>query len=135
MNKTLQLDHVALEVADLDAAIAFYTEKIGLRLQFRQLDETHHEAFAYLELAGGNLELLQSLDADNQPKPFSPPARRESNCPHLAIGVEDMDALLGQLRDNGIPLIKGPLEIPGQVRWYYLADPDGNILEFVQWLK
>lgn len=135
MNKALRLDHVALEVADLDAAIAFYTKKIGLRLQFRQLDETHHEAFAYLELAGGNLELLQSLDADNQPKPYTRPARRASNCPHLAIGVEDMDALLGQLRDNGIPLIKGPLEIPGQVRWCYLADPDGNILEFVQWLK
>lgn len=131
----LRLDHVALEVADLDAAIAFYTQKIGLRLQFRQVDESHHEAFAFLEMEGGNLELLQSLDPDNRPKPFTPLPRRDSNCPHVAIGVKDLDALLQQLRRDGIPLVKGPLEIPGQVRWCYLADPDGNILEFVQWAQ
>jgi hypothetical protein len=27
------------------------------------------------------------------------------------------------------------MEIPGMVRWLYAADPDGNVLEFVQWLQ
>ena len=38
------------------------------------------------------------------------------------------------LNEKRIPILKGPLEIQGQVRWMYLADPDNNILEFVQWL-
>ncbi|MCZ6792378.1 MAG: VOC family protein, partial [Planctomycetota bacterium] len=54
-----RLDHVAVRVSDLDAATAFYTEKLGLKLLFRKVDETQHEAFAFLELEGGNLELLQ----------------------------------------------------------------------------
>ena len=73
-----QLDHVAVQVADLDAAIAFYTEKLGLKLVFTKVDRAHHEAFAFLELAGGRLELLQTLDADGhaQPRP-KPPIRSE----------------------------------------------------------
>ncbi|MBW7864867.1 MAG: VOC family protein [Candidatus Hydrogenedentes bacterium] len=129
-----RLDHVALRVADLDASIAFYTEKIGLRLMFRELDPEHHEAFAFLELDGGNLELLQMLDEKNRPLPFSPPSPAPPYCPHAALGVDDLDAVLEKARRDGLALLKGPLEIPGKVRWLYLADPDQNVLEFVQWL-
>ncbi len=130
----LSLDHVALEVSDMDAAIAFYTEKIGLELISEQLDPEHHERFAFLRLEGGNLELLQSLDDDNQPAAFVRTEPRRSNCPHVAIGAPGLDGVLARLRAAQIPILKGPLEIPGQVRWLYAADPDGNVLEFVQWL-
>lgn len=129
-----RLDHVALRVADLDASIVFYTEKIGLRLMFRELDPEHHEAFAFLELDGGNLELLQMLDEENLPLPHTPPVPAPPYCPHVALGVDDLDAVLEKARRDGLALLKGPLEIPGKVRWLYLADPDQNVLEFVQWL-
>ena len=67
------LDHVAVRVSDVDAAISFYTDKLGLKLLFREFDETHHEAFCFLQLAGAKLELLQSLDDQNRPQPFAPP--------------------------------------------------------------
>ena len=37
-------------------------------------------------------------------------------------------------RDD-IPVVKGPMEIPGMVRWVYTHDPDRNIIEFVQWTE
>jgi lactoylglutathione lyase len=128
-----QLDHVAVQVADLDAAIAFYTEKLGLKLVFTKVDRAHHEAFAFLELAGGRLELLQTLDADGhaQARPKRPIA--EPFCPHIALATGDLDQLLERLEQQGIPIVKGPLEIPATVRWLYVADPDNNIIEFVQW--
>jgi hypothetical protein len=49
--------------------------------------------------------------------------------------VEDLDLLIVQLERVGIQICKGPLEIPGRVRWLYVADPDQNIVEFVQWIK
>jgi catechol 2,3-dioxygenase-like lactoylglutathione lyase family enzyme len=131
----LKLDHVAVEVSDLDASMAFYGQKLGLELMFCQLDAEHHERFAFFKLAGGNLELLQSLDDQNHPIPFPKQAPRRSNCPHVAIGTGDLDAVLQLLEAEGIPLLKGPLEIPGQVRWLYASDPDGNIIEFVQWMN
>ncbi len=129
-----RLDHVALRAADLDRAIDFYTNTLGLQLMFRELDEEHHEAFAFLELEGGNLELLQMLDENNQPLPHTAPKPEPPYCPHVALGVDDLDLLLATLANAGIALLKGPLLIPNKVRWCYMADPDNNVIEFVQWL-
>lgn len=131
----MKLDHVALRVSDMERAIRFYQEKIGLPLMFDQTDDTHHERFAFLRIEGGNLELLQTLDEHNQPLPYTPPTPDASNCPHVALGTDDLDAILALCAREEIPVLKGPLEIPGQVRWVYLLDPDRNILEFVQWLN
>jgi catechol 2,3-dioxygenase-like lactoylglutathione lyase family enzyme len=130
----MQLDHAAFRVADLDRAINFYTGVFGLRLMFRQEDPDHHEAFAFLEVEGGNLELLQCLDEQNRPVPYDPPKVEPPFTPHLAMKAENLDQLVATLQEKGIPIVKGPLEIPGQVKWLYLTDPDQNVLEFVQWL-
>jgi lactoylglutathione lyase len=127
-------DHFAFGVSDLDASIEFYTRKIGLKLLFKESDDNHHEAFAFLELNGRNLELLQSLDENNQPVPRIKQEIVEPYCPHLAIGTDDLDGVLSSMKEKQVPVIKGPLEIPGKVRWVYFADPDNNILEFVEWL-
>ncbi len=128
-----RLDHVAVRVSDLDAATAFYTEKLGLKLLFRKVDERHHEAFAFLELEGGNLELLQLLDEHNNPKAYLAPSIEEPYCPHLALATTDMDSLLKKWEREAIRIVKGPLEVPGLARWVYTCDPDNNIIEFVQW--
>ena len=54
-----------------------------MKLMFQKKDEEHHEAFAFLELEGGNLELLQALDEDNQPVPFDPPRDRKPILPTI----------------------------------------------------
>lgn len=129
----MKLDHVAVQVADLDGAIDFYADRLGLPLLFRELDEEHREAFAFLRLDGGNIELLQKLDAGM--KPVSLPAKKveEPFCPHIAISVSNLDEVIGELERAGIGVVKGPLLIPGKVRWLYVADPDGNVIEFVEW--
>jgi catechol 2,3-dioxygenase-like lactoylglutathione lyase family enzyme len=130
-----QLDHVAVQVTDLDAAIAFYTEKLGLELLYTKIDRAHHEAFAFLQLAGGRLELLQRVDVDGHPQPRSKPPIAEPFCPHIALSTRDLDQLIERLGQAAISIVKGPLEIPATVRWLYVADPDNNIIEFVQWIS
>ncbi len=129
-----KVDHFAFEVSDMDAAIRFYTETLGLKLLSRDLDEDHHEAFAFLELEGGNLELLQVLDENNRPIVSEKQEIGRSHSPHLAIETEDMDRLISTLEKKGVPIVDGPLEITGKVRWVYISDPDNNIVEFIQWL-
>ncbi len=129
----MKTDHFALLVSNLDAAIQFYTERLGLKLLSSEVNEADHEAFAFLELEGGNLELLQGLDEKGWPAPFVKPVIQPPYCPHLALQTEDMDQIVQLFRAKGIPIVKGPLELPGRVKWIYLSDPDNNVIEFIQW--
>ena len=122
-------DHSAFQVSNMDASIRFYTEALGLKLLFRHVNEEQREDYAFLELDGGNLELLQYLGA-----PFVKPEIRPPYCPHLALATDDMDETLRLFNEHGIPIVKGPLEIPGEERWVYVSDPDNNIIEYIQWL-
>lgn len=125
-------DHVAFQVSDMDATLAFYVGGLGMTLMFRKTDEEHGEEFAFLELDGGNLELLRSLDSAPCTSHLAPPT--SPYCPHLALKTDDLDSVVRMLNEKRIAILNGPLEIPGEVRWLYLADPDNNVLEFVQWL-
>ncbi len=122
-------DHMAFQVSNMDASIRFYTEALGLKLLFRHVNEEVREDYAFLELDGGNLELLQYLGA-----PFVKPEIKPPYCPHLALATDDMDETLRLFKERGIPVVKGPLENPGEERWVYVSDPDNNIIEFIQWL-
>lgn len=129
----MKLDHVAFQVSNMDRALEFYTGRLGLKLMFDKVSEEHRERFAFLELEGGNLELLEKHDDHGRPVSFSRLHPRPPYCPHVAIGTGDFDGLVRLLEEKDIPILKGPLEIKGEVRWLYFADPDGNVLEFVEW--
>ena len=117
-------DHTAFQVSDLDSAIRFYTEKLGLRFIARDVNPEAQEAFAFLELEGGNLELIKKLD-----RPFQRPKIEPPYCPHFAIRTENMAQVVEMAAKQGIRVVAGPLEIPGKVEWIYLADLDNNIIE------
>ena len=128
------VDHFAFQVSDLDASIEFYVRVLGLDLIFREKDDEHHEAYAFLELEGCNLELLQLLDENNEPVAPIRNELRPPYCPHLALGTDNLEGVMAQLERKKVVVLKGPLEIDGRVRWLYLTDPDGNVIEYVQWL-
>jgi catechol 2,3-dioxygenase-like lactoylglutathione lyase family enzyme len=56
-----RLDHIALEVADMDRAIAFYTEKLGFSLRSRATNHEQQEDYCFLSSEGLNLELISDL--------------------------------------------------------------------------
>jgi lactoylglutathione lyase len=124
-------DHVALQVSNMDESLQFYTETVGLRLVFRNVNVEEQEDYAFLELDGGNLELIQRLGDEAFEKPqIKPPF-----CPHLALTTDDMTRTLRTIEEKHIPIVKGPLEIAGAERWVYISDPDNNVIEYIQWLS
>ncbi len=124
-------DHVAFQVSNMDESLQFYTETVGLRLVFRNVNTEEQEDYAFLELDGGNLELIQRLGDE----PFEKPQIKPPFCPHLALTTDDMTRTLRTIEEKHIPVVKGPLEIAGAERWVYVSDPDNNVIEYIQWLS
>lgn len=125
-----RIDHTAFEVSDLDAAVRFYTALLGFRLLSRSIDQDQQEAFAFLELEGGRLELIQKLG-----RPFAKPHVFPPFCPHIALAVEDISRTAHWAADQGITVLQGPSVIPGEATWMYVADADNNLIEYIQWLR
>jgi lactoylglutathione lyase len=124
-------DHVAFEVSNMDQSIQFYSQVLGLPLLFRKVNQEGQEEYAFLELAGGNLELLQQLGGE----PFVKQTIKPPYCPHLALTSQDMTQTLKLIEEHHIPVIKGPLENAGAEKWIYISDPDNNVIEFIQRMK
>ncbi len=122
-------DHMAFQVSNMDRSIQFYTESLGLRLLFRATNEEEKEDSAFLELDGGNLELIQSLGGS----PFEKPRIQPPYCPHLALRTDDMAETVKMIRARHIPIVRGPLSAK-EATWIYISDPDNNIVEYIQWL-
>ena len=127
----MRYDHVAFEVADLDAAIRFYVDRLGFEETWRHRNEQEAEECAFLSAGDVRLELLAVLGESQGERP--PPA--PPYCPHLAIAVDDLIHAAAALKEQGIAILRGPLEVTNKVRWLYFADPDGNVVEYVEWLS
>jgi catechol 2,3-dioxygenase-like lactoylglutathione lyase family enzyme len=125
-----KLDHVAFQVSDLEQAIQFYTEQLQFSFVSKTINEEHGEAFAYLKLQDFSLELLQNMES-----PLEERDVKEPYCPHLALGTDNLDELVTYLNEHNIPIVKGPMEIAGMVKWLYIADLDRNVIEFVEWIS
>lgn len=122
-------DHGAFQVSDIRRAVDFYVDKLGFTLDLQRESQEVGEAMALVTMDGATIELIQDLKSTG----FTKPRLAEPFCPHLCFSVDDVDVMVGRLRDKGVPIVKGPLEIAGEEKWVYFADPDNNVLEFITW--
>jgi predicted enzyme related to lactoylglutathione lyase len=103
-------------VDDLDRAIKFYTDVVGLNLQ------EHVPEFGWAELQGnGGCRLGLATG------PHSPGGNAV-----IAISVDDIDAASKEMQGKGAKLIGDMIEIPGHVKLQDMVDPDGNQLQLAQ---
>ncbi len=116
-------DYVVLVVADLDRALAFYTDTLGLPLGHRsgpyaQLD-TGTTRLALFERAAMGRTLGAELRA---PDPDAPGFE-------LGFKVADADAAYAELVAAGAEPVTPPTDRPWGQRTAYVRDPDGHLVE------
>jgi catechol 2,3-dioxygenase-like lactoylglutathione lyase family enzyme len=109
--------NVTVMVADMDRAIAFYTESLGLPLGFRAGNE-----WAQVEAPGLTIGL--------HPARESLPATADTRM-SIGFGVPDVATTIAELRQRGVT-IQDPHDTPGRDRIVYFADPDGTPLYLIE---
>jgi len=138
-----RMDHVGIVVDDLAAATAFFVE-LGFKLQGEGRVEGGwvdrivalegvRVDFAMMETPDGNgrLELIKfhapSGPSGDRHAPANTPGIR-----HLAIAVDDIDAVLGRLLAHGAELVGEVEQYEGVYRLCYIRGPEGIIVELAE---
>jgi catechol 2,3-dioxygenase-like lactoylglutathione lyase family enzyme len=115
----VKLDHLRVDVRDLDVAERFYREALGLSEVVRYVlpDRT------ILHLAPGGVPPGVELWWERGLTPT--PSATE----HLAFAVPDVSAAIERVRALGYPVAIEPYPI-GEETVGFVVDPDGHLIEF-----
>jgi methylmalonyl-CoA/ethylmalonyl-CoA epimerase len=98
-----EIDHIGVAVEDLDASIALYRDRLGMREQHRETVEEFGVEAALLEIGGSHVELLMPTSPDSGVAKFLD--RKGPGMHHVAYRTDDIDGVLERLRDAGVRLI------------------------------
>jgi lactoylglutathione lyase len=109
-------------VADQDAAIRFYTEKLGYELRADVKYGEGEWASRWVEVAPPGSTARLALN---------PPMGGEPGGGGIGVETADLDAEYARLKDLGVD-IDEPMSVPGAPRIAMLRDPDGNHIAVVQ---
>jgi methylmalonyl-CoA epimerase len=97
------LDHVAIVVKDLDAAISLYTMTLGFSLVYRELVPDQGVEAVGLRTGDSVIELLRPLDEGSPIAKYRGDAQTKLH--HTAYRVADIRAELERLKQAGVRLI------------------------------
>jgi catechol 2,3-dioxygenase-like lactoylglutathione lyase family enzyme len=123
------LSHIVLPVRDLDAALAFYRDTLGLKVVMR-LDPDNEDAkggilsglrIAGLLLPGGAmLELGEGISKNCESSSI------------IALNVPDITAAQREIEAAGLKPSMPPTEVMPGIKMMFVNDPDGRTVEFVE---
>jgi methylmalonyl-CoA/ethylmalonyl-CoA epimerase len=128
-----RIEHVAIAVADIDAAIAHYKDVWGLDVEHRERVEDQGVEEAMLPLGDSYLQLLGSTGPSTTVGKFL--ERRGEGLHHIAYEVDDLDAALSELKAKGVPLIDEAPRRGGRGHMVAFVHPKGNhglLVELIQ---
>jgi catechol 2,3-dioxygenase-like lactoylglutathione lyase family enzyme len=130
---------ITLAVGDLDRALEFYRDGLGLEspgvvgTEFAGDDTTPAGAAAMFQLQGGLILALYPRTelAKDANVPLGPPKTGEFSIGHAVGSRGDVDALLAQAEAAGASLTEQPHDRPWGIYSGYFRDPDGHLWEIM----
>jgi methylmalonyl-CoA/ethylmalonyl-CoA epimerase len=124
---SLELDHIAIIVHNLDAALSYYIDYLGMRVTYREEQESAGVRAAYLDGGGAQLQLLEPI----RPGPLQTFLEQHGEgLHHICLAVPDIPAFLSRLPgEKNTPLSTGG----GGRRTCFLQNtPEGVSIELIE---
>jgi methylmalonyl-CoA/ethylmalonyl-CoA epimerase len=99
----IKINHIAVVVPDVQAALGFWQQALGLELNHTERNDGEAVEIAFLPLGDSEIELIAPITEDSGVAKFL--ASRGAGLHHLCIEVDDIMASMAQLTANGAQLI------------------------------
>ena len=142
------VNHVAISTRNIDALIDWYTAAFGFELVSRGGWEAGNPAIdgivglkdsaaktAFMRAGNLNIELFEYLSPVGRPNDPNRPAS-DHGYTHFCVETDDIDADYARLSAMGMPFHAPPTPKGsiGTLRACYGRDPEGNIIELVEFI-
>ncbi len=127
------LDHVGIAVSNLDDALVFYRDALGLDVQEAEDIPSQRVRARFVSLGGSTLELFEATSSDSPITRFL--KRRGPGLHHVTLRVENINDALGRLRERGIRLIDNSPRLGAggsMVAFVHPASTQGVLVELKQ---
>jgi predicted enzyme related to lactoylglutathione lyase len=111
-------------VNDINKALKFYTEIVGLKLL------EHNKEFGWAELSGHLSGARLGIAQKSEMEVIQPGQNAV-----VTLTVDDLEATRADLEGKGVKMIGETQEIPGMVKLQMISDEDGNQTQLIQMLK
>jgi methylmalonyl-CoA epimerase len=129
------LDHVGIAVADLDAAIEWYNDHLGMILVHEEVNDDQGIREAMLSVPGttAQIQLMAPLDETSVIAKFLD--KRGPGIQQLAVRVSDLESLSKRLLSQGVRLVyeqarRGTAN--SRINFIHPKDAGGVLIELVE---
>ncbi len=101
MPQIKQINHVAVVVDDMEKALGFWRDALGIELHELRDVPAEKSQVAFLPLPGSEVELVKPTSDDSGIAKYL--AKRGPGMHHLCLEVDDIDGMMAQLKVPGNP--------------------------------
>ena len=127
----LGFEHVGMTVSDMDRAVAFYCDLLGLRLALRK--SVDRGEIAFFNTGTGMLEVFAPSSRMVDHSRDVPP--HEAGLRHITFAYDDVDAKFAELEAAGIEIAERPRDAYNTEmirRVAFVRDHDGILVELIE---
>jgi methylmalonyl-CoA/ethylmalonyl-CoA epimerase len=127
MAKLKKINHVAVVVPDIDEALKFWRDALGIAVDHVEDVPSQKSQVAFLPVGDSEVELVKPTTPDTGAAKFL--AERGGGMHHLCFEVDDLVEMLAQLKTKGVCLInEEPVELPGRRMAFVHPKSTGGVL-------
>lgn len=133
MPQVKQINHVAIVVDDMEQALSFWRDALGMEVAELRDVPAEKSQVAFLPLRDSDVELVRPTSADSGVAKFL--AKRGPGLHHVCLEVDDIEGLLAQLHAKNIRLINEQPRIAADGKRYAFIHPEsagGVLIELYQ---
>jgi catechol 2,3-dioxygenase-like lactoylglutathione lyase family enzyme len=138
--KIVRVDHTSFTVSDIEQSNEFFA-KLGFQPHKRYVS-AGPDAEEGVGVPGADIDIswlrhpsggpmLELLRYRNEPASTAP-LNSKVGAAHICLCVEDVETEYGRLVGEGVTFVSAPHADEFGVRWVYMRDPDGNVVELLQ---
>lgn len=103
MAKVLKVNHIAIAIPEIEGALDFWQDALGLKLDHIEDVPSQKAQVGFLPVGESEIELVKPTESDTGVARFL--EKKGAGLHHICFEVDDLDEMILQLKEKGVQMI------------------------------